>query len=139
LALTPQELIPFDRIEGGHVEPAVRALLAEAKARVLALAAEKGARTYENTLLALEGATERLELAMNVIEHLEAVHTTPALRAAFEAVQPEVSAFLSSIPLSSEVWGAVKAFAATTDAAALTGAKRRFLDKTVAEFRRSGA
>jgi oligopeptidase A len=132
-------VIPFDRIAAEHVEPAVRELLRDAQSRVDAMAAPKPVRSYEDTLHALESATERLELAMNVIEHLEGVRTTPELRKAFEAVQPAVSAFVSGIPLSAEVWGAIKAFAATKEAAALTGARKRFLQKTVAEFRRSGA
>jgi oligopeptidase A len=134
--------LPFDRIRGEHVEPAVTALLAEARARLDALAAsgERGeARTYDNTLGALEAIGERLELALGVVGHLEAVETTPALRAAYNAVQPEVSTFYSSLSLSAGVWAALKAYAATPEAAALTGTRRRFLDKTIADFRRNGA
>ncbi len=131
--------LPFDRVRGEHVEPAVSAILAEARARLDALASSTGERTYENTLGALEAITERLELCMSVVGHLEAVATTPALRAAFNAVQPEVSTFYSSLALSAGVWAALKAYAQTPEAAALTGTRRRFLDKTIADFRRNGA
>jgi oligopeptidase A len=133
--------IPFDRIRAEHVEPAVRELLADARARLDALVAEPqgGVRTFENTLGALEGVTERLELATAVISHLESVATTPELRVAYNAIQPEVSAFSSSIALSEGVWTAIKAFAATPEAQALAATPRRFLDKTVADFRRNGA
>src|SRR6185437_1365245 len=47
--------------------------------------------------------------------------------------------FYSSITLSEGVWAALKAFAATAEAAALTGTRRRFLEKTLADFRRNGA
>lgn len=137
--LSVADPIPFDRIRGEHVEPAVRALLDDARARLAALAAGDGQRTYESTLGALEAVTERLELAMGVVSHLESVATTPELRAAYAAVQPDVSAFYSSIVLSEGVWAALKAFADTDEARALTGAKKRFLDKTVADFRRNGA
>jgi len=130
--------LPFDRIRGEHVEPAVRALLDDARARLDALATG-GGRTYADTMGALEGVTERLELAMAVVSHLESVATTPELRAAYAAVQPDVSAFYSSIVLSAGVWAAIKAFAATGEARALGGPRRRFLDKTVADFRRNGA
>jgi oligopeptidase A len=140
LALT--DPLPFGAIRAEHVEPGVDALLAEAQARLDALASSPGpaaTRTYENTLAALEAVTERLELVMSVVAHLEAVATTPALRAAYNAVQPRVSAFYSGITLSAGVWAALTSFAATPEAAALTGTRRRFLDKTVAEFRRNGA
>jgi oligopeptidase A len=130
--------IPFDRIRGEHVEPAVRALLDDARARLDALA-KNGGRTYADTMGALEGVTERLELAMAVVSHLESVATTPEIRAAYAAVQPDVSAFYSSIVLSEGVWSAIKSFAATGEARGLTGPQRRFLDKTVADFRRNGA
>ncbi|WP_434042876.1 MULTISPECIES: M3 family metallopeptidase [Sorangium] len=131
--------IPFDRIRSEHVEPAVRALLEDARARLDALVAAPGPRTYESTLGALEAVTDRLDRAMNVISHLESTSTTPALRAAYNAIQPEVSEFLSGIALNEGVYGALKAYAATPEAEALTGPRRRFLKKTLDDFRRSGS
>jgi oligopeptidase A len=131
--------IPFDGIRGEHIEPAVRALLDEARARLEALIQSPAPRTYEGTLHALEEVSERLDRAMNVISHLESVATTPEIRAAYNAVQPEVSEFMSSIHLSGGMWDALKVFAATEEAGALQGARRRFLRKTMDDFRRSGA
>src|SRR4029078_4127048 len=71
--------------------------------------------------------------------HLESVATTPELRAAYNAVQPEVSAFFSGIALDEGLWSAIKAFAATDEAKALRGTKKRLLEKTIADFKRSGA
>ncbi|EYF02536.1 M3 family metallopeptidase [Chondromyces apiculatus] len=131
--------VPFDRVRGEHVEPAVKALLDEARASLDALTRVQGARTYENTLQALENVTAKLDRAMNVISHFESAATTPELRAAYTAVQPAVSDFLSGISLSDGVWQALKAFEATDEAQALTGARKRFLRKTMDDFRRSGA
>jgi oligopeptidase A len=139
LRLAPDRTIPFDSITAEHVEPAVTELIERARARLDELARASGPRSFANTLAALEAATERLELAMGVVEHLEGVATTPELRAAFNAIQPRVSAFFSQIPLSPEIWGTLTAFAKTDEAAKLTGERRRLLDKTMAEFRRSGA
>ena len=133
------EEIPFDRIRGEHVEPAIEALLVEARARLAALGDDPAPRTYANTMDTLEAVTEQLELVMGIVGHLESVATTPALRAAYNAVQPAVSELFSSIALSDPVWKALKAFVETSEAKALAGARRRFVDKTVADFRRSGA
>ncbi len=62
--------------------------------------------------------TEPLDWAMGVVRHLESVATYPDLRAAFNAAQPEVSAFYSGIPLDAGLWNNVKAYAATPEAAA---------------------
>ncbi len=131
--------IPFDRIRAADVQPAVTRLLQESRARLAALADATGSRTYANTLDALDTLTEPLDLAMGVVRHLEAVATYPELRAAHNAVEPEVSAFYSGIPLDAGLWNALKTYAATSDAAALTGERWRFLTKTMDSFRRHGA
>ncbi|MBK9266920.1 MAG: M3 family metallopeptidase [Polyangiaceae bacterium] len=131
--------MPFDRIRGEHVEPAVHALLDEAKVRLRALETSQGPRTFANTMTALEKVTEDLELALGVISHLESVATTPELRDGYNAVQAPVSEFFTSITLSEGVWRALREFAETDEARALSGTRRRFLDKTLADFRRSGA
>ncbi len=131
--------IPFDRIRAGHVQPAVTRLLEEARARRAALASGNGERTYDNTLDALDTLTEPLDLAMSVVRHLEAVATYPELRTAHNAVEPEVSAFYSGIPLDAGLWRALKTYAATSEAATLAGERRRFLAKTMDSFRRHGA
>ena len=55
----------------------------------------------------LDQLTERLDYAMQIVRHLEAVATTPELRAAYNAVQPKVSEFYSSLPLNEALWQAV--------------------------------
>ena len=88
---------------------------------------------------ALDKLTEPLDYAMGVVRHLESVATYPELRAAYNAVQPEVSAFYSGIPLNDGLWKRIKAYAATARPRSSTGARRRFLHKTVDTFRRHGA
>jgi oligopeptidase A len=131
--------IPFDRIRAEHVQPAASQLLTETRSRLAALAAPDGERTFDNTMRALDDLTEPLDWAMAVVRHMESVATYPDLRAAFNAAQPDVSAFYSGIPLNAGLWNNVKAFAATPEAAALSGERRRFLHKTVDTFRRHGA
>ena len=131
--------VPFDAIRTEHIEPAVRALLAEANLAIDALAASTGPYSYESTLGALERSAENLEVVMSLVEHLEGVSTTPALREAYNAVLPEVSALSSGIPLNPGLWRVLSEFAKTNEASALDPVRKRYLDKTLADFRRSGA
>jgi oligopeptidase A len=131
--------IPFDEVEAVHVRPAVDALLANAQAAVDAIAESEAPRTYANTLRALEEATEQLERAMSVVDHLESVATTEALRAAYNTTRPRVSAFWSELAMNDGLYQAMRAFAATDDARALPPTEKRFLDKTLDDFRRHGA
>jgi oligopeptidase A len=134
-----QFFVPFDVIQASDVEPAVAALLAEARAGLESIAASPGDRTFANTLGELDRFTERLDYAMAVVRHIESVATYPAFRAAFNAVQPEVSAFYSGIPLHEGLWRAIKRYSGSAEAAGLTGERQRFLKKTLDTFRRHGA
>src|ERR1035437_9505417 len=137
--LSMQFRIPFDRIQASHVEPAAAELLRQGRARLDAIAAEPAERTYANTMGALDALTEPLDCAMGVVRHLESVATYPELRAAFNAVQPEVSAFYSGIPLNQGLWQGIKTFAETPEGKSAGSERRRFLDKTIDTFRRHGA
>ena len=119
--------------------PAFRAALARAQAQLDAITAFTGPRTYENTVAALDAVGERLSKVTRPVSHLTSVMSTPELRAAYETVLPEVSSFYARIPLNADVWAAVKAFAGTDEARALTGVRRRHVDKLVRSFVRAGA
>jgi oligopeptidase A len=131
--------IPFDQIRAEHVEPAIAELLRDARERVDRIAADPSPRTFANTMVPLDGLTERLDYAIGIVRHLEAVSTTPELRAAYNTAQPEVSSFYSSLPLNESLWQAVQSYARTEEAQRLTGARKRFLEKTIDSFRRHGA
>jgi oligopeptidase A len=131
--------IRFDRIRAAHVEPAIDRLLAESRERLAALEQADLPLTYEATLLGLEESTLSLERAMTVVGHLEAVATTPELRAAYNAVQLKVSALMSSIPLSPGLFRMLQAFSETEQAKALDPTRARFLSKTLDWFKREGA
>ena len=100
--LSVQFRVPFDRITAADVEPGVAQLLRGARDRLESIVTPDdpapgifpgGERTYDDTMRALDELTEPLDYAMGVVRHLESVATYPELRAAFNAVQPEVSAF----------------------------------------------
>jgi oligopeptidase A len=131
--------IPFDRIEAAHVVPAIDTLLSQARLDLARIADDAAPPTYESTLRALERATEPLERAMGVVGHLESVCTTEELRAAYNDVRPRVSELYSAIPLDPKLYARIRAFAESDEAASLPPVRRRFLDKTLREFRRHGA
>jgi oligopeptidase A len=129
--------VPFHEARAEHVEPAVDALLARSQERIDAIATAP--RTYEATLGALDFASNELDFAMSVAGHLEAVDGTPEMRAAYNKVLPKVSEFGSKILLSAPLYRALREFAETDEANKLDPARARFLEKTLADFRRNGA
>lgn len=129
--------LPFADVRADHVEPAVDSLLAGAQARIDAIASAP--RTYEGTLGALDLASEELDFAVGIAGHLEAVDGTPEMRVAYNKVLPKVSAFGTQVVLSEPLYRAIREFAETEEAKGLDPARRRFLTKTLADFRRNGA
>ena len=96
---------------------------------------EKGDRTFDNTLLALESATETLDRAWGLVGHLDSVCNSEDLRVAYNVMLPKVSEFYARIPLNEKLWQVIKTFAGTKEAGALSGVRKRFLDETLADFR----
>ena len=131
--------IPFDQISAANVEPAIDELLRDTRAELDRLISDQEPRTFASTIQRLDNLTERLDYAMQIVRHLEGVATTPELRAAYNAVQPKVSEFYSSLPLNDALWQAVLSFSRTVEAHRLTGPRKRFLQKTMDNFRRHGA
>jgi oligopeptidase A len=131
--------VPFTTIRAEHVEPAIDELLARARADIETIANGTDPATYDNTLGALERAGLGLEYAMGIVGHLESVVTSDALREAYNAVQPKVAAYSSSIPLHAGLWKRLQALGASDEVATLDPTRRRYLEKTLDEFRRHGA
>lgn len=131
--------IPFDEIQPQHIEPAIQTLLARAEEEFQAILKVEGPRTFENTLLALDRLGEALGYAFTLVAHLESVVSTPELRAAYNAIIPPISAFSTRVQISAELYEALKAFAATPEAARLSPDWARFLKLRLDEFRRQGA
>ncbi len=131
--------VPFDRIQAAHVEPGVRELIGRAQSHIDRIVSDDAPRLFDNTMLALEKSTDNLDYALGIVRHLESVATTPELRAAWNAVEPEASAFYSRIPLNEGLWKQLQRYSGTSDAKSLEGTRQRFLKKTLDSFRRHGA
>lgn len=138
--LDPTFTVAWSQLTPERIAPAIKAALERAQAGVDAIAGADLARLdYASTFLALEKATEELNVAWGKVTHLQSVADSPALREAHNALLPEVSAFYAKIPLNPELWRRLRAFAATPAARALTGIHRRFVDETVLDFQQAGA
>ncbi len=131
--------LPFDQFRAEHVEPAILSLVEDAARELDAIASAPEPLTYDSTFGRLETATERLGIAMGIVEHLESVQTTPELRQAYGAVLPHVSEFWSSISLHSELYKTLKAFGESDKVTGLSATQRRLIKKTLDDFHRNGA
>lgn len=123
------------------IEADTQLALDEAQKRIDALCedVDPGSLTFENTLLALENATEELGRAWGLVGHLDSVRNSDALREAYNAMLPKVTQFFSRIPLNDALWRRIKAYSESEEAAGLSGVRARYLEETVKDFVQSGA
>ncbi|MDT8368167.1 MAG: M3 family metallopeptidase [Longimicrobiales bacterium] len=131
--------IPFDRIRAADVEPAAARLIEDGLHALETIASETRPPSWETLIAPLEEVVLRVSEGLRPAEHLVATAESPELRAAWNAVLPEVTAFWSRLELHQGVWARVKAYAASGEAQNLDPVRRRHLDKTVRSFRRAGA
>ena len=123
-----------------HVVADVSLALDEANAAIDEIAKQDlGSVTYDSTLGALEVASASLDRAWNIVSHLDSVCNSDELRAVYNEMLPKVSAFGSSIALNGGLWAALKAFAESPAAAALSSVRKRLLEETLSQFKSAGA
>ena len=94
-------------IEPAHVEPAIRALIAELRESLAQL--EAGVQpTWAGVVIPLEALGERLGRAWGIVGHLMGVRNDDDLRAAYESIQPEVVRFALDQGQSRPIYDALK-------------------------------
>jgi len=131
--------IPFHRIRAEHVVPGIRSLIQRAEEEIEELCGNEADPTWENTVARLDTLARRVREGTTPVQHLLSVAESPELREAWREALPELSSFWTRLHLSEPLWGRLKAYSETTEAAELPGLQRRHLEKTLKEFRRSGA
>ena len=100
---------------------------------------DRGRMTFESVVLGLDETTRRLNEAWGLVQHLDALCNSPALRESYNAMLPAVSAFFAKIPLNASIWDLLLTYSKTEEAQKLTGVRRRALDETMESFRQHGA
>ncbi|ATC62777.1 oligopeptidase A [Nibricoccus aquaticus] len=132
--------IRWSQLTPEHIALAIEQALTDAQTAIDEIAGrDVKTVTFENTFLALEKSTERLNQAWGKVTHLQLVADSPALRDAHNAMLPKVSAFFARIPLNAALWERLRAFWNTAAADELSPVRRRYLEETVADFRQQGA
>ncbi|MFN4895597.1 MAG: M3 family metallopeptidase [Pseudomonadota bacterium] len=131
--------LQFNSFDHTHIVEAIDSSLAKANEELEKINLAPPPRTFDNTLLALDNLGVGLDFSMDIVAHLESVATNTEWREAYNSVLPKVTEFQSKLILDEGLWGALTSFAQTPEAVALADHRKRFLDKTIDSFRRSGA
>ncbi len=129
----------FDLIRAEHVMPALDVLLAQARNAVESVAADTGPATWDSVAEPLAEPLDRIDRAWGAVRHLNSVASTPALRDAYHAGLPKVSAFHADLAQHPGLYARYKALAAAPSFATLEAAKQRAIQNELRDFRLGGA
>ena len=128
----------FSKIRPEHVEPAIDQVLQENRAAMQQILANKTAISWENTIEPLDDLDERLNRIWSPVKHLNAVANTDALRAAYNACLPKLSAYHTEIGQNEDFYQACKTIAESAEFATLDQAKQKVIENALRDFRLSG-
>ncbi len=134
--LESHDLPPFSAIRPEHIEPAVRQLLDENRAKLQALLAA-GANTWESLVAPLEEMQHRLSRTWSPVGHMNGVVNSDELRAAYNACLPLLTAWHTDLAQNAGLYQAYEHVLAN-EGSRLTAAQRKLLENALRDFRLAG-
>ena len=127
----------YAEIEPAHVAPAVAQLLAEGRDAIRR--AEQSNPTWNEFVLPLDDANERLARGWGHVEHLHAVLDSPDLRAAYNKALPEVTQYWTELGQNLALFEKYRVLRDSAEYSTLSQARRRIIDNALRDFRLGGA
>ncbi|KEO73875.1 M3 family metallopeptidase [Anditalea andensis] len=135
---TPFETPPFDRIKTAHFLPAIEEAIALSKKEINAIKATDKP-TFQNTIEALDGAGERLNVVSAIFFNLNAAETSEEIQKLARDISPLLTAHSNDILLDKELFEKVQAVYQQKDSLDLDEEQLTLIEKTYKSFVRNGA
>jgi oligopeptidase A len=138
--LADEDQISWHRLLPKYVEPDIELAIELAQRNIDAIASlPLDGLTFKNTIVALENASNQLDMAWGYVGHLDSTCNSEELRTEFNKMLPRVAEFGANILLNDDLWVRIKTFADSEEAKNLDGIDRRLLNDVLDSFRDSGA
>ncbi|NJD31559.1 MAG: M3 family metallopeptidase [Gammaproteobacteria bacterium] len=134
--LTDSPLPRFSAIEAGHVEPAIHELL-DGNRRQLAALLDDGAEGWDGLVAPIERMHHRLARAWSPVGHLNGVMNSDALRAAYNACLPLLTAYHTELAQNERLCAAYQRVL-DQEGARLEPGQRKLLENALRDFRLAG-
>lgn len=135
---TPYQTPPFSKIQNCHYAPAMRAAIKEAKANIKAIEKQKAAPTFENTIVAMQHATEKLDRISAVLYNLNECNTNPEMQQIIMEITPELTRYSNSVSMNEKLFVRVKSVYDQREKLNLTQEQKMLLEETYKSFVRNG-
>ncbi len=126
----------FARIEAAHAVPALEQVLADNRARLRELTAQR-APTFASLVIPVEELSYRLGRVFSPIGHLNAVANSVEMRAAYNQCIPLLTAYSSELGQNAELQAAY-AYVLEHESATLDSVQRKLVENALRDFRLAG-
>ncbi len=130
---------PFELLKTEHFEPALDVALTDARANLDKVRADSSPANFENTILALETASEAVGRVTTVFYNLLHADTSDELQKLAQAIGPKLATFSSDVSLDPKIFARVKAVWDMRAKLGLKDEELRLTEKTFKDFARNGA
>ena len=130
-------LPPFEQIQPEHVAPAMTQLLSELESELADLESNL-TPTWEGLVQPLNNLGERLSWSWGIVGHLMGVKNSPALREAYQSVQPQVVQFINKLSQSQPIYQGFKSLSESADWDKLAPAQQRIVTAAIRDAELSG-
>jgi oligopeptidase A len=128
----------FDAIRPEYIVPAIEHVLAENRTAVARLLDETTEFTWTTLVEPLEDLGDRLNRVWSPVGHLNAVVNSEALRDAYLACLPKLSAYATELGQNEGLYQAYRNVAESPAYEGLDPAQRKVIDNALRDFRLSG-
>ncbi|MFP4097613.1 MAG: M3 family metallopeptidase [Alphaproteobacteria bacterium] len=138
-SIHPNQAPAFDKIKTEHYLPAIKEGIKRARANIETIKTNKDAPTFENTIIALETASEDLGQAAAVFYNQLSAVGGDDLHALAQEIGPLNAAFSNDVMLDKDLFARVKSIYEQREDLDLNTEEHTLLDDTYRGFTRSGA
>lgn len=141
----PHGAFPFDQLKKEHYRPALDIAIADAKKNLESVRSENAEPTFENTIVALETASDEVGRVSSIFFNMLHADTDDELQAMAQEISPKLASFSSDVLLDGALFARVKAvydsenLAQANDTCELNVEQRRLVEKHYRDFARNGA
>lgn len=136
---TKHDTAPFSQIKNDDFLPAFQEGIALAKAEIDQIVSNPEPATFENTIVAMSFAGDRLDRVSNIFFNLHSAETNDEIQKIAQEVSPLLSEFSNDITLNPQLFARVKAVYEEKSKRHLTPEQTTLLDKKYKGFSRNGA
>ncbi|MDX9881101.1 MAG: M3 family metallopeptidase [Prolixibacteraceae bacterium] len=136
---TPHQTAPFHLVRNEHFLPALETAIAETKAEVQQIIAQKAKPSFDNTIVALDVAGERLGRIRSILFNLNSAETSDEIQKIVQQAAPMLTELANDVSLNQELFEKIKTVHRQKDKLELGTEQSTLLEKTYFRFVRSGA